>query len=659
MLEQELTIGACLEEYLHHISHTKKESSAGPIRSVFVRDVVPALGGSEPKGKRSTAHEITCAMRFLNSIPTSRIDELLDAVHSRLLEQSSSTDKQRSTMSRVRGFVDWMTSEKATGQEDLSPQSGDKDVVVKRLSSEVRDNPLETNRTFPNTEEKSLSSHQKAYRFRPLNRRSRAANGSRRTYARDLRLRGKSREKAFSLGCKQFNDFVHENNSIVLANPTFQAQLDAVENYERKILDNEPATINKSSKYLKSFYGWLHRYKGIPLSELAFTQQIPVFQLHHELEDCLDSGGLPSFHIKVIQDAISKDKAKKAALKFIELFKEYLVFMNGAASSECAYIGAMINVAKCLYHDITDREQYDNFQDISFVRQLSLLRRERDRQEEPVVAREKKSLPWPQILAVLEHLRIGADKYYHDRYSKDDPGKIYRGQRRKDLAVAKSLLKFLIVAFLCVIPPDRSRTIQELEVGVTMLQGDMINGEFVPADYLVDQSDLSWWLYLPSSGYKTGKKYGPYWSKLPNVHFADGKRLYEYIDRWLSKDRQLFPLTHNRFFTRHSGKPVTAGSLWEYHRDFFMKIADVPVTPQALRASFVTYLYDIGVPDYELDAVAFSMHHSRRMQESHYRKQKQLKRTQIAVARSVEIVETIIGLRSENVPALPSDSKND
>ena len=159
MLEKELTIGTCLEKYLHHVGQTKKESSTGPIRSVFVRDVVPALGGSEPKGKRSTAHEITCAMRFLNSIPASKVDELLDVVHSRLLEQSSSTDKQRSTMSRVRGFVDWMTSEKATRQEDISPQSGDKDVVVKRLSSEIRDSPLETNRVFSKTEEKPLSSH--------------------------------------------------------------------------------------------------------------------------------------------------------------------------------------------------------------------------------------------------------------------------------------------------------------------------------------------------------------------------------------------------------------------------------------------------------------------------------------------------------------------
>jgi len=77
-----------------------------------------------------------------------------------------------------------------------------------------------------------------------------------------------------------------------------------------------------------------------------------------------------------------------------------------------------------------------------------------------------------------------------------------------------------------------------------------------------------------------------------------------------------------------------------------MRIAEVPVTPKELRASFVTYLYDIGVPDYELDAVAFSMHHSRRMQESHYRKQKQLKRTQVAVSLSMKLVETIIGVRS-------------
>ena len=363
------------------------------------------------------------------------------------------------------------------------------------------------------------------------------------------------------------------------------------------------------------------------------------------MDECLDKSGLPNFHTKVIEEARERDKAKNAARKLVELFKEFLDFMDGAASSDCAYVGAMLNVAKYIYRDLTDREQYDDFQDISFILQLRLFRRERDIREEPVVPREKKSLPWPEILKVMEHLRTEADTEYLEGYWGPNKEKFY-SCRREDIWIAKSLSKFLILAFLCVIPPHRSRTIQELEIGVTMLRGAMVDGEFVLAEYLTDDSDVGWWLYLAPERIKTGNKYGPYWSELPNVQFADGKYFYEYIDRWLNKYRKCFPTNHNRFFTRHSGKPVTAQSLWEYHRDFFMRICEVPVTPKELRSSFVTYLYDIGVPDYELDAVAFAMHHTRRMQESHYRKQKQLKRTQIAVSRSVKLVEKIIGIRS-------------
>lgn len=646
MIVKEISVGQLLNRYLHHIENSEKRPSVGPTKSAFVRIVVPILGGKEPRGKRATGTEIHESFQFLDGVSASTIHSLLDEVDAWFSRKGIASQQGRSDRSRISTFVEWVIQESSISllSDALNLEGEQTQLEQESLKLEVAQ-PQEQVLAPVNIGERSRNGRSNLHRFRPLNRRFKSANGTRRTYAKDLRMRGKSRVKAFSLGCQQFDDYVVENGKRVLGNSQLQTDFEELEVYQQQKLKMRPASIKKNADHLRSFYGWLHRHKGLPLAALSFRQQIPVFPLYYRLENCLDENGLPNFQVRVFKEAIDKDKAKEAAASFIELFEEFLDFMDGAASSDCAYLGAILNVAKFVYHKVTDRDDYDDFQDISVIRKLRVLRRERDVEEEPVVPHDKKSLPWPKILEVLEQLRAEADTVYLEGCWGPNKEKFY-SNRRKDLWIAKSHLKFLIVALLCIIPPHRSRTIQELEIGVTMLQGAMIDGEFVAAEFLVDTSDVTWWLYLPPDKIKTGKKFGPYWSELPNVQFADGKYFYEYVDRWLNNYRKCFPTTHNRFFTRHSGSPITAQTLWEYHRDFFMRIAEVPVTPKELRSSFVTYLYDIGVPDFELDAVAFSMHHSKRMQESHYRKQKQLKRTRIAVSLSTKLVETIIGIRS-------------
>lgn len=646
----EISLGQLLSKYSNFMELSGKSSSIRPTSSAVVRIIVPMLGGQEPLGKRAKESEISEALQFLSHVPASAILSVLNDIDDWFDQKGITPTQRRSDKSRIRAFVKWAFQEIQSQEKiDLNSTASRKSKRSKNPKNAVTD--LSNKQSSKDTIISGFSRNgrQSPHRFRPQNRRFKSPNGTRRQYARNLQLRGKNRTQAYTLGCQQFNDYIVDTSgNRVLANSQLQLDFTQFGLYMCNKLNLRPATVKKNIDHLRGFYGWLHRYKTVPLAELAFREQVPVIQLYHPLEDCLDETGLPSFQIKVVNEAIAKDKAKVAARRLIDLFREYLAFTNGAASSDCSYIGAMLNVAKFLYQDVTDREQYDDFQDISFVMQLRLLRRERDVPEEPVVAREKKSLPWPEVLKVMEHLRAEADTEYLEGYYGPNKENFY-SHRREDRWIAKSLLKFLILAFLCIIPPHRSRTIQELEIGVTMLRGAMVDGEFIDADLLDDPSTAGWWLYLPPEKIKTGQQYGPYWSELPNIQFADHTCFYDYIDRWLNEYRYCFPTTHNRFFTRHSGKPVTAQSLWEYVRDFFMRITGVPMGPQQLRSSFVTYLYDIGVPDYELDAVAFSMHHTRRMQESHYRKQKQIKRTRVAVARSVELVETIIGLRSNSV----------
>lgn len=625
-----------LGQYYAYASRNKEQSCIGPTKSVFTRYVVPALGGNTPTGRRASSTEIENANIFLDGIPAEKIRNLVELVKVWQEEQGICQNTRRE-LSLIRKFVDWSIQKSSSSVSNLADSKND------QIDQEVKHE--ENSNLEPRTiiSGRSRNYREKPHQFRPESRKFRSPNGTRRTYARDVKLRGKPRKKAFSLGCQQFEDYIKTpDGKKILANEQLQKELNLFKIYLQDY-GLVKASIDKETSHLLSFYGWLHREMEVPLAELSLQNQVPVYRLYYLIEECLNEEEIPDYTVKLVKQEVARDKAKRAARTLDSILVKFLNFLDGR--SEQAYIGAFIYVAKFQYHMITDTDQYDNFQDIPFVQKLRLLRKRLDRNREPAVSRDKKSVPWPDVLMVMEHLRQEADTIYLEGYYGPGKKKFY-SNRRKDVWIAKSLQKFLITVFLSIIPPDRSRTIQELEIGHTMLRGILNCGHFIPVEKLDDPSTASWWLYLPPTGYKTGKKYGAYWSIMPNVQFQDGKFLYEYIDRWLTQYRSCFPANHNRFFTRHGGKPVTAQSLWEYHRDFFMRIVGVPVPPQELRSSFTTYLYDIGVPDYELDAVAFSMHHSRMMQESHYRKQKNIRRTNVAINRSLKIAEQIIGIRS-------------
>lgn len=177
-------------------------------------------------------------------------------------------------------------------------------------------------------------------------------------------------------------------------------------------------------------------------------------------------------------------------------------------------------------------------------------------------------------------------------------------------------------------PPDRSRTYYELEIGKTFVSGVFDGSQFIPEDKMKDKSKAELYIHLGANDYKTGKIYGEWWGKIPNVEFANEKTLYGYIYQWLTWGREIKQkLNHNFFFVGVSHRKQLNHKEWSGRFvNIFYREVGVPVSPKELRKMYVTYLKNSGASEAILEAAACSMHHSRTMQTNVYDQQEQMKK---------------------------------
>ncbi|MBD2359276.1 site-specific integrase [Tolypothrix sp. FACHB-123] len=183
---------------------------------------------------------------------------------------------------------------------------------------------------------------------------------------------------------------------------------------------------------------------------------------------------------------------------------------------------------------------------------------------------------------------------------------------------------------MTLIPTDRARTYYELEMGRTLVHGIIKDSIFISADKLEDKTEAFWYIHLLPNDYKTGKIYKEYWGKIDNVVFKDGKKLYEYIDRWINKERECEQkCNHNKFFRGTQNYDALKSQDWSLRiRKIFETETGVPVTPKELRKIYITYLANQHVDDATLKGAAYAMHHSSRMQQSIYNSQTVLEKVQ-------------------------------
>jgi len=306
--------------------------------------------------------------------------------------------------------------------------------------------------------------------------------------------------------------------------------------------------------------------------------------------------------------------AERAAEETMERVSRYTRWLRKkrqvSSATEANVYEMLIGVAKFLHQQETDYLNEKDFKDIPVIRALRKAHKaakKRIEQEPPTIDEAKKWLEWPEFLQVVQHLEQECQPFYQ------------HGTRRSPSAIAASIQRFLIVAFLAFLPPDRQRTYRELEVGKTLLKGHLDeSGRFTESE------TGRWYIHLGYGDYKTADTYGVQWHQVPSI-------LEPMLETWLAEHRAVFEPQHNFVFTQKDGKPfTTAASFGSVFKRAVRRHTGQATTPHLVRHMLITYLQLNDASDAVMASLAAAMHHSRQAQQQIYDRRKPHQRVQLA-----------------------------
>lgn len=530
---------ASLQDLFHEYKKAHDGSTDAPAgliantQTALRRYVTPALGGPSLEGLGRTEAAIA-AQGFLETVPLARFVSVMDDL-ARYFEKASIPKKaQDSTRSYVRKLLDWA---KSLGFL----------VTVSEQSNEA--------------------SEFKPYRFHDPDR-DRSVKGYR------IPVTGKPCKARYSLGAVD-GDYLNE---------TLNDQIVRLEQYlaGRKLA---PCTLELTLVELKRFLGWLVHYKGYSLAELTFESVIQFSPLYPPR----DYSKPRVEWLEAKEDA--KDMAEEVARKNINLIEEYLNFYSDQSRTKALALDSLVRVAQFLYKDETRDDE--PFRDIPIIKHIWRKRAVEEkilRRQPNVVPIEKKTLDdWASVVLVLQGLKYEADLTHTDvRNSSCRTG--YRKKKRPPNAIAKSYRRFLTLAFLVLLPPDRVQMLQSLELGVTLLRGSVKgrfpNERFTPADEKMADSPKAFW-YIKLTNYKTAGKHGVFHMPVPDFWLGN-KSFYQYIEEWLNVHRAVYKPEHNYFFLAKTGHAVSPRNIWAQFTKAFTRLAGKPVGPHMLRHIYRT-----------------------------------------------------------------------
>ncbi len=330
--------------------------------------------------------------------------------------------------------------------------------------------------------------------------------------------------------------------------------------------------------------------------------------------------------------------AIEAAEQTQEMYRKVLNWLRKERgihpSSEKGVVEVFLVVAKFLYFKETDSLKAKNYDDIPVIimlRQELKEAKERAKNAPPAADESLKWLDWPEFLACVHHLEQECQPVYN------------YGLKRSPTAIARSVQRYLLFALLAYMPPDRQRTLRELEVGKTLVKGCLSRDGIFEA-----RDDGKWFFHLLQTDYKTGKTYGEQWVMVPDI-------LYSYLEAWLNQWRNLFSPNHNFVFTQENGKPYKkASDISNIIRRTTHRLTGKLTTSHLIRHMLITYLKRHGASDEVMKSLADAMHHSTKMQTEIYDRRHQVEK--IAPAQDLvlklamgEPVSNLVGGRSLTV----------
>ncbi|PSN13798.1 hypothetical protein C7293_14360 [filamentous cyanobacterium CCT1] len=430
-------------------------------------------------------------------------------------------------------------------------------------------------------------------------------------------------------------------------------------------LNLRPASYNCFVGNLNRLLGWLHHIEGEPLESLTFSRLIRLVPLSP------NDAELTAVQRFLEQNRLH-DAGAEAASEASALLNHYFDFHAGSLSTQRVIAQALLAVAKFVYRAEIERlglNQGLELNCVPVIRRLRQIYQERCKAEKaapPVIDYASRSIPWEEAVQVLLQMRQAVDtviaQYEQSRYI---IGK-KKGQPKRSLKrVGRDLQRFLIIGFFIVLPPDRNRTVRELEMDRTLLLGRLEGGLFTPAQRLPLGIEPRWYIYLAKDDYKTAKFYGESWIEVPDTPLGNNLGFYHYLDLWIREYRPLFSPNHKVLFVTTNqrkktapGKPQGRANLTQRVISEFEKYAGVPVSPQKLRSMYVTQLKSLGVESHVLESAAVAMHHSRAMQDRVYDRQPQPEKIQPILDFNLQLFELIFVAEEQPLP-LMEDGKID
>ncbi|MCC5612957.1 hypothetical protein LC612_41290 [Nostoc sp. CHAB 5834] len=576
-------------------SNTKANKQV--LRSVMHRFLAEFWGGKSPIGVKATNEEVFNFIELMKTLCATKLIGTIEILEKEFVQKEVDKTNRKSYRSAYKAFLAW-----AESNEYCSP-------VEKQI------NPLDKMKLF--------KSHVKG-------------SGRVKAYPNDSCNHGKTPKKTYMLMAtypsgQNKGKLIYSNDYI---NSTLQKELRLFEEFRKEKHGCSKTTLGLNIRYICQMLGWLHRYKNVPLENLSLNLIVTFIPLNVSISKFRDKNGRVNQQEYLNEKAIVRQETVDLANENLRLIEEYVNFVGGHPGSRLKVITVCIAIAKFMFRNAIGTDDYVDESDLAIVRRLNQLFttiNKLNKKTPDAVPHAKKSVSWKEAIDVLRILRLKADCFvreYHEIGIKEQRDVVV--YKRKKSAIVNDLQDFLSLAFMILIPTDRARTYYELEIGRTLVFGILEGNRFTPASKLEDKSQAIWYIHLLPDDYKTGKIYKEYWGKIDNVVFHDGKKLYDYIDRWINEGRQYEQkCNHNLFFRGTLNYNPLNSSRWSQRiMAIFRSETGVPVTPKEIRKMYITHLCNQRVDDATLKGAAYAMHHSRGMQQNVYNTQTNLDRTQ-------------------------------
>jgi hypothetical protein len=596
--QERLSAFECYQSYHEHLKQSGKLQESNALQTAVVRYLVPASGGPVPTHLRATAQEVQSGLDYLKQIALAQLSQTINAVDVEFDRLELSLEKRRPIRSRLRGWLNWY----------LAPNVNEVDQELQPIFNTYHTNGVQRQQAKPGAE---LHEH---------------------------------RCPTHALGAKKFpKDYI---------NAGLQTQL---EDYETWRLSKKvtPGSLKSEKVQILQLLGWLHRYEKVPLDTLSFEHMIAKSQLIFKAVDYTE------YHTYLMQKEIGIQKARDQADEDKLRVERYLKFTGENSNSKARYLSISIAIAKFLYRDLLDSDDFPDDRNIPILRRLLDMQKEEKKEGKgtpQTVRYQDTSVPWDEAVWVMEQARIRAEQVI--LYQKERSRRGYKLQQRPETATANELQRFISIA-LNIFIPSRARTFYDLRIGETFKEGILPKTGFLSVQDLQlrriweqCKDSVKFYIHHKKEDFKVGKAMTPallnsdgWWVEIPNHPFGN-TRFYDYIRRWLDWGRAAEgPVNHNFFFRQAFTPTAMDGGGWNDRiKNIFEYWTGVPVPPKNIRQMFTSQF-----PEYK-ESGALLLQHSEEMHTTHYDMRQTVEKMKPVMEANARYITEVLEHRSSKPP---------